>query len=130
LNWPLDHGALVVLEAVLASTPSRLESVMNEVVDTVIQCCETSRKPPVIAAALRSVGRLLLSHTETKIGNELVNRLMQCLVDNTSSDRPADTKRLALILLRLIAKQDHKVSNNIFKYRLYTYICILLYRHA
>ncbi|PPJ53845.1 hypothetical protein CBER1_03251 [Cercospora berteroae] len=107
LNYNFTHSTILALNAVLVEAPDRLTSTSNldEITREVLVRGINHPQPFISDNAILAAGKYLLTSTSNK-SFEATKPLIQALADALPLGKPVDTRRLTLVVIRTIARQN------------------------
>lgn len=104
LNFNFTHSTILALNAVLVDAPERLTNSLDEITREVLVRGINHTQPFIADKAILAAGKYLLTETGNK-SFEGVKPIMQALADALPLGKPVDTRRLALVVIRTVARQ-------------------------
>jgi hypothetical protein len=109
LNYNFTHSTVLALNAVLLDAPERLTTPPNldEITRNVLEKGMHHPQPFIANNAVLATGKYLLLDDDTDANKsfEGLKPLIQALADVLAPGKPVDTRRLALVVLRTVARQ-------------------------
>jgi len=106
LTTHFTHQSILALNAVLVEAPEALTESYAETTQSVIVQAITNPQPFIADNAVLAAGKYLLADSSNK-SFEAVKPIIEALASVTGPGHPVDTRRLALVVIRTIAREHN-----------------------
>lgn len=106
LTTQFSHSSILALNAVLLEAPEVLTETMDDVTRTVLAQGIASTQPFIASNAVLAAGKYLLQPSSTK-SFEATKPLIQALADTLTVGKPVDTRRLSLVVIRTLSRENN-----------------------
>ncbi|KAI5364301.1 Putative armadillo-like helical, translational activator Gcn1, TOG domain-containing protein [Septoria linicola] len=108
LNYNFTRSTALALNAVLVEAPERLTSNLDEIAREVLVRGINHAQPFISDNAILAAGKYLLTETGNK-SFEGTKPVIQALADVLPLGKPVDTRRLALVVIRTVARENSEL---------------------
>jgi uncharacterized protein (DUF2267 family) len=106
LTAQFSHSSVLALNAVLLEAPEVLTDNLDEITRTILAQGIASPQPFISSNAVLAVGKYLLQPSSTK-SFEATKPLIQALADVLAVGKPVDTRRLSLVVIRTLSRENN-----------------------
>lgn len=106
LTTHFSHSSILALNAVLLEAPEVLTNTMDEVTRTILAQGIASSQPFIASNAVLAAGKYLLQPSSTK-SFEATKPIIQALADTLAVGKPVDTRRLSLVVIRTLSRENN-----------------------
>lgn len=106
LTAQFSHSSILALNAVLLEAPEVLTDTMDDTTRTVLAQGVASTQPFIASNAVLATGKYLLQPSSNK-SFEATKPLIQALADTLAVGKPVDTRRLSLVVIRTLSRENN-----------------------
>lgn len=105
LNYNFTHATILALNAVLLEAPDKLTGNLDDITRNILVQGLGHRDPFISDNAVLATGKHLLTESGNK-NFDAVKPIVQALADVLPAGKPVDTRRLTLVVIRTVAREN------------------------